>query len=85
MSIKSSRTIGMRASLLVNMVLLFAPSHFVGAGLQPALAAEGGTLEAGAAKIDITPAADGADSARVAALPALALAAWEYRVLRKQR
>jgi glycosidase len=45
-----------------------------------------GVIEAGeAAYTDITPAADGANSARVAALPALALAAWEYRVLRRQR
>jgi cyclomaltodextrinase len=45
-----------------------------------------GAVEAGGpAYADITPAADAAQSAHVAALPALALAAWEYRVFRKQQ
>jgi glycosidase len=45
-----------------------------------------GVVEAGdAGYADITPATDAATSRRVAALPALALAAWEYRVFRKQQ
>jgi glycosidase len=45
-----------------------------------------GVVEAGDASYsDITPEADSVKSAHVAALPALALAAWEYRVFRKQR
>jgi glycosidase len=44
-----------------------------------------GVVEAGdSSYADITPAPDAAP-ARVTALPALALAAWEYRVFRKQR
>jgi len=60
MSILSSRASSIRASFLLNMALLFAPSLFFGAELQPAQAAEGGALQAGAAKIDITPASDAA-------------------------
>jgi cyclomaltodextrinase len=45
-----------------------------------------GKVETGhASYTDITPATDAAKSTRVAALPALALAAWEYRVFRQQR
>jgi cyclomaltodextrinase len=45
-----------------------------------------GVVEAGDRNYtDITPATDAATSAHVAALPALSLAAWEYRVFRKQQ
>ena len=45
-----------------------------------------GVVEAGDSTYsEVTPAPDAAKGARAAALPALALAAWEYRVFRKQR
>jgi glycosidase len=45
-----------------------------------------GVVEAGdASYADITPAEEASGSAHMVALPALTLAAWEYRVFRKQR
>src|SRR5499427_4701633 len=54
------RTSPFRGSFWMRGGILFATALLFGAGLLPARAAERGPLQAGAAKVDITPAADAA-------------------------